>query len=78
MAFWRWRVRTAVTGFPCFLNETAKSMSAESLIIALADCVKLRALSRERNDYIAVCMFDVAINHINAEILRRDAKNVSL
>jgi len=46
-------------------------MSCQLLALVLADCIKLRAWSREHHDYAAATMFDVAISHINAEIDRR-------
>lgn len=49
-------------------------MSAPLLALVLADCIKLRAWSRDHADYVAATMFDVAISHINAEISRRAPK----
>lgn len=58
--------------FQRLLDETASSMSGPLLVLILDDCVKLRAWSREHDDYAAACMFDIAISHISAEIARRD------
>jgi len=61
-----------VTDFASFIDENTNSMSAPLLAIMLSDCIKLRDWSREHGEINSATMFDVAINHINAEIARRD------
>lgn len=58
--------------FPHLLDQTARSLSGPLLELILADCVKLRVWARDHHDYAAATMFDIAINHLNAEIARRE------
>jgi hypothetical protein len=61
-----------VSDFVTLIDQTARSMSTPILRRVRDDTVALLEFVRARNDYAVASFCDVAINHMNAEIDRRD------